>query len=205
MNESLSAFDFSDYDDDYTGHHVEEDTSKFLSFALGGEEYALEILSIKEIIEYASVTRVPMVPRYIRGVINLRGSVVPVIDLSARMGKASQDVSRRTCIVIVEMELPGEEDVIDIGVMVDAVNEVLDISDVDVEPAPSFGVSIRTDFIRGMGRVEEKFVILLDEKKVLSMDELSALKEIATTDRRQKRSSQREPENKSVESGEMEN
>ena len=131
------------------------------------------ILAIKEIIEYADVTEVPMMPEYVRGVINLRGAVVPVIDLSVRFGKPSSPVTKRTCIVIIEVEARNERQVL--GVVVDAVNAVLDIPGSEVEPPPAFGASIRTDFIRGMGKVNGKFVILLDVDHVLAADEMDAL------------------------------
>ncbi|MDZ4314323.1 MAG: chemotaxis protein CheW, partial [Azonexus sp.] len=125
------------------------------------------------IIEYGTVTEIPMMPGFIRGVINLRGAVVPVIDLSCRFGGKTTEVARRTCIVIVEM---NEGDIKqDIGVMVDAVSEVLEIAQAEIEPPPSFGAKIRTDFISGMGKVNGKFVILLDVARVLSVEEIAML------------------------------
>ncbi len=112
-------------------------------------------------------------PAFVRGVINLRGAVVPVMDLQARFGRPSSQVTKRTCIVIVEIEGGDERQVI--GVVVDAVNEVLDIASADIEPPPAFGARIRSDFIHGMGKVKGKFVILLDVDQVLSLDELGAL------------------------------
>lgn len=151
----------------------EEQQRQYLTFMLSGEVFAIGILSIKEIIEYGNLTEVPRMPEFIRGVINLRGAVVPVIDLGARFGKQATAVSRRTCIVIIEVLHEGEQQVV--GVMVDAVNEVLDIPATEIEPAPSFGAKIRSDFIRGMGKVEGKFVIILDVDHVLSLDEMSSL------------------------------
>ena len=152
---------------------IDEQQSQYLTFMLNGEIYAIGILSIKEIIEYGQLTEVPRMPEFIRGVINLRGSVVPVIDLGSRFGKAAGTVSRRTCIVIIEVLHDGEPQVV--GVMVDAVNEVLDIPAAEIEPAPSFGARIRADFIRGMGKVNGRFVIILNVDLVLSMDEMSML------------------------------
>ncbi len=146
---------------------------QYLTFMLSGEVFAIGILSIKEIIEYGNLTEVPRMPGFIRGVINLRGAVVPVIDLGVRFGKQPGNVSRRTCIVIIEVQHEGEQQVV--GVMVDAVNEVLDIPVSEIEPPPSFGAKIRSDFIRGMGKVEGKFVIILDVDHVLSVDEISSL------------------------------
>lgn len=147
--------------------------NQFLTFQLSGDVFGLEILNIKEILEYGAVTSVPMMPDYIHGVINLRGSVVPVINLANRLGRESNEVGRRTCIVIAEVN--HEEEVMDIGVVIDAVNEVLKIPATEIEPPPSFGAKIRTDFIRGMGKVNENFVILLNVEKVLSIGELSVI------------------------------
>jgi purine-binding chemotaxis protein CheW len=146
---------------------------QYLTFMLGGEAYAIGILAIKEIIEYHDLTEVPMMPACVRGVINLRGAVVPVVDLQARFGRKSGELTKRTCIVIVEVAAQGERQVI--GVVVDAVNEVLDIEASAIEPAPSFGARIRADFIHGMGKVRGKFVILLDVDRVLSLDDLGTL------------------------------
>jgi purine-binding chemotaxis protein CheW len=150
--------------------------AQYLTFMLGGEAFAIGILHIKEIIEYAGLTEVPMMPECIRGVINLRGAVVPVMDLSARFGKQPTAITKRTCIIIVEVEAGNERH--DMGVVVDAVNAVLEIPASEIEPAPSFGARIRTDFIAGMGKVNGKFVILLDVNRVLSIDEIGALAQI---------------------------
>lgn len=152
------------------------DKTQYLTFMLGGEVFAIGILAIKEIIEYRALTEVPMMPDCIRGVINLRGAVVPVMDLSARFGKQTAAATKRTCIVIVEIESSDGRH--DIGVVVDAVNAVLEIAAIDIEPPPSFGARIRTDFIQGIGKVDGKFVILLNVSQVLSTDEVGALVEI---------------------------
>ncbi len=151
----------------------DEAPSQYLTFALAGEMFAVGILNVKEIIEYGHLTEIPMMPAFIRGVINLRGSVVPVIDLSARFGSKPTEVSRRTCIVIVEVD--DAEMRHDIGIMVDAVSEVLDIPASEIEPPPSFGAKIRADFIFGMGKVAGKFVIILNINKVLSVEEIAAI------------------------------
>lgn len=156
-----------------------EEDHQYLTFLLGGEMFAIAILNIKEIIEYGSLTEVPMMPAFIRGVINLRGSVVPVVDLSARFGRHKTEVSRRTCIVIIEVESADEKH--DIGVMVDSVSEVLEIPRSEIEPPPAFGAKIRVDFMAGMGKVAGKFVIILDASRVLSVNELSLLGESAGT------------------------
>ena len=156
---------------------VEEAPSQYLTFLLSGEMFAVGILNVKEIIEYGHLTEIPMMPSFIRGVINLRGSVVPVIDLSARFGGKVTELSRRTCIVIVEVsdELGDQVSRHDIGIMVDAVSEVLDIPGSEIEPPPSFGARIRADFIFGMGKVAGKFVIILNINKVLSVEEIAAI------------------------------
>ena len=137
--------------------------------------FAISILNIKEIIEYGQLTTVPMMPGYIRGVINLRGQVVPVIDLLVRFGRDSTEVGKRTCIVIIEVNADGMSH--DIGIVVDAVSEVLAIPASEIEPAPAFGARIRTDFIEGMGKINNNFVIILSVDKVLSVDELASLTE----------------------------
>ena len=151
--------------------------AQYLTFLLSGEMYAVGILNVKEIIEYGSLTTIPMMPDFIRGVINLRGAVVPVIDLSARFSGHASTVQKRTCNVIIEVNHDGVRH--DIGIMVDAVSEVLEIPARDIEPAPSFGARIRADFIAGMGKVAGKFVIILDIQNVLSVDEIAHLSEIA--------------------------
>lgn len=152
---------------------TEADEAQYLTFLLGGEMYAIGILNIKEIIGYGQPTQVPMMPNYVRGIINLRGRVVPVIDLLPRFGRESTEVSKRTCVVIIDVEVEGEHQ--DIGVVVDAVSEVLQIASRDIEPPPAFGAKIRADFIAGMGKINDKFVIILNVDKVLSVEELAQL------------------------------
>ena len=141
-----------------------------LTFMLAGETFAIAILGIKEIIEYRGLTEVPMMPACVRGVINLRGSVVPVLDPLARFGKPSSAVGKRTCIVIVETGDAQERQVV--GIVVDAVNEVLDIADTDIEPTPSFGTRIHAEFIDGIGKVNGRFVILLNVPRMLAIEQL---------------------------------
>ena len=158
------------------------ETRQYLTFQLSGEMYALRILNVKEIIEYGSLTEIPMMPGFIRGVINLRGAVVPVVDLSARFGNRQTEIGRRTCIVIIEVsdeQEDGSRTRHDIGVVVDAVSEVLEIPAGEIEPAPSFGAKIRADFIEGMGKVDGRFVIILDIRRVLSVDEMAMLAGVA--------------------------
>jgi purine-binding chemotaxis protein CheW len=149
------------------------DQNQYLTFMLGRDTFALGILSVKEILEYAEPTGIPMMPGFIRGVVNLRGAAVPVVDLCARFGRQSAPVTKKTCIVIVEV-VAGEDSHV-IGVVVDAVNEVLEIPGAEIEPPPSFGASIRADFIQGMGKVRGKFVIILNVERVLSLEEMELL------------------------------
>lgn len=151
---------------------------QYLTFLLKGDTYALGILSIKEIIGFERLTEVPMMPGFIRGVINLRGRVVPVVDLQARFGQGTTKVGKRTSIVIVEIvEAEGEATgtVTDIGIIVDAVNEVVDIADSEIEPAPSFGAHHRPDFIIGMANRDEQFIVMLAVDRVLEINDMAAL------------------------------
>ena len=152
------------------------EANQYLTFSLAGEMFAVGILNVKEIIEYGSLTEIPMMPAFIRGVINLRGAVVPVIDLAARFGSKASEVQRRTCIVIVEIRAGDSRH--DLGIVVDAVSEVLEIPAAEIEPPPAFGAKIRTDFIAGMGKVNAKFVIILDIQQVLSVDEMASIAEV---------------------------
>ncbi len=150
---------------------------QYLTFSLGSEMFAIGILSIREIIEYGHVTQVPMTPPFIRGVINLRGAVVPVVDLAVRFERPPGETTRRTCIVIIEVDsAKGHQEM---GIIVDAVSEVLEIPAQDVEPPPEFGARIRSDFISGMGKVNGNFVVMLDVSRVLSVDEVSVAASLA--------------------------
>jgi purine-binding chemotaxis protein CheW len=149
------------------------DDNQFLTFYCGQEIFAIGILSIKEIKEFGVITSVPMMPASVRGVVNLRGNVLPIIDLNLRFGREKTTSSKKTCIIIVETK-QGEE-LMDIGILVDSVKEVVEIPPTEIEKTPSFGAKIRNDFIAGIGKVNEEFVILLDVLKVLSLEELSAI------------------------------
>lgn len=148
-------------------------SGQYLTFSLQSEVSGLDILRVREIIEYARPTTVPMMPAFVHGVINLRGNVVPVIDLAQRFGRAPTTLHARTCVVILEVDTPDGP--VPIGVLVDAVNAVLDLDAEQIEPAPSFGTGLRQDFIRGMARTEAGFIILLDVSRVLSVDDMAAL------------------------------
>jgi purine-binding chemotaxis protein CheW len=152
---------------------IPAEQQQYLTFTLGEEMFAIGILCIREIIEFGHLTQVPTAPHFIRGVINLRGAVVPVVDLAVRFGRQPCEITRRTCIVIVEIDSArGRQE---LGIVVDAVSEVLDIPPQDIEPPPEFGARIRIDFIQGMGKVAGKFVVLLDANRVLSLDEIASL------------------------------
>ena len=152
---------------------------QYLTFMLGGEMFSIGILCIREIIWYSNLTEVPMMPACIRGVINLRGAVVPVMDLSNRFGKAATPVTKSTCIIIVEVATQNEGERQSMGVVVDSVQAVLEIAASDIESAPSFGAKIRSDFIEGIGKVAGKFVILLNVNNVLSMQEIGEMGQVA--------------------------
>lgn len=152
---------------------IGDDVTQCLTFVLNGEAYGINILNIKEIIEFGNITQVPMMPDFIAGVINLRGSVVPVVDLALRVSQSSSERTKRTSIVIIDVEHEGQR--LEIGLSVDVVNEVLNISSSDIEPTPSFGTKIRTDFISGMGKVDEQLLVLLNIEQVLSVEELSMI------------------------------
>jgi purine-binding chemotaxis protein CheW len=156
---------------------IQEHLHQYLTFLVGKDNLAISILDVKEIIEINMITRVPMTPNYIRGVINLRGSVVPVIDLSARLGRECSEINKRTCIVLVQVEYNDESQLL--GMLVDAVDEILDLPESNILPPPDFGADIRNDFIKGMGRVGEEFIILLDINRVLALKELSQLRQVA--------------------------
>jgi len=156
---------------------VEE--KQYLTFMLGGETFSINILCIKEIIWYTHLTEVPMMPASIRGVINLRGAVVPVMDLSNRFGKPSTPVTKSTCIVIVEVDALNEGAGQNMGVVVDSVQAVLEIPTSEMAPAPSFGAKIRSEFMEGIAKVNGKFVILLNVNRVLSMEEIDQMGQTA--------------------------
>ncbi len=147
-----------------------ERAGKFLSFALSEEQFGLEILKVREIIGYMEITIVPQTPGYVKGVINLRGQVIPVVDLRLKFGMAETEVTEQTCIIVVEVQADGR--VFQTGLVVDRVLEVLDIVEEQIEDPPQFGAALNTDFILGMGKIEESVKILLDIDKVLSGDQL---------------------------------
>ncbi|MCW5667598.1 MAG: purine-binding chemotaxis protein CheW [Piscinibacter sp.] len=148
-------------------------SDQYLTFLLGEEVFALDIRSVREIIQYVPMTAVPLMPAFVRGVINLRGAVVPVIDLHARFGRPSAPVGKKTCIVIFDSLRDGERT--ELGLVVDAVSEVVDIAADALEPPPSFGAAVRRDFIRAIGKRAERFVILLEPDRAFDVDEMAQL------------------------------
>ncbi len=147
-------------------------TTQYLTFGLAEQEYAIGVLRVKEIIKHDTVTQVPAAPAWVRGVVNLRGGAVPVVDLAVKFGMPERPVTPRTCIVVVETTLNGEEAVM--GMMADSVNQVLDLPHADIQPPPAFGTNVRVDYLKGMGRIGTRFVLMLDVDRVLATDELIA-------------------------------
>jgi purine-binding chemotaxis protein CheW len=156
-------------------HPATPQQSQYLTFLVGDVEYGVGILRAKEIIEYVPITTVPNAPEFVRGVINLRGRVVAVVDLAVRFGRPSAAITRRSCIVIVEVERDGVRDVI--GVIADRVQQVAELPPDAIEPAPAFGTGVRTDWLLGLGRAEKGFVLLLDTDRVLTEWDAIALPE----------------------------
>jgi purine-binding chemotaxis protein CheW len=158
---------------------AEQNVQQYLTFMIGGVEYAISLLKVKEIIEYDTVTRVPKTPEWIRGVINLRGSVLPVIDLAAKFRQAPGVPGKLTCIVITEVQSGDEAAVM--GIMADSVRQVIDLNPQDIEEPPSFGTRVNVDYLLGMARSGKQFCLLLDTEKVLSTDELLELPDATET------------------------
>ncbi len=151
----------------------EQLAGKYLTFLLGEEEYGIEILKVQEIIQMQKVTQVPKAPQFVRGVINLRGKVIPVVELRNKFGMETQEDTEKTCIIVVLIQ--AGDNAITMGIIIDEVKEVLDIGKGEIEETPSFGASIETDFIMGVGKVGETVKMLLDIDKVLSAGELSSI------------------------------
>jgi purine-binding chemotaxis protein CheW len=152
---------------------------QYLTFMLGGETYAVDSRGVREIIQHSQMTIVPLMPNFVRGVINLRGAVVPVIDLQARLGGPTTEFGKKTCIVIFDVTRDGER--VELGLLVDAVSEVVSIAAGAIEPAPKFGGGLKREFIRGMGKVAGRFVILLETDRALDIEEMANQVEQAQT------------------------
>lgn len=150
-------------------------TTQYLTFRLGDEVFALDIGKVREVLDFTSITKVPRTPEFLRGVINLRGNVVPVVDMRLKFGMSRTENTVNTCIIIVEVEVDDETLVL--GTLADSVQEVIEIDAAQIEPAPRIGMRLRTEFIRGMGKRDGSFVIILDIDKIFSADELSLVQE----------------------------
>lgn len=153
------------------------DPSQYLTFVIAGDEYAIRILQVREIIQCDAITKVPRTPPWIRGVFNLRGGVVPVVDLAVKFGLAETPLTDTTCIVVTEVNLEGEQAVM--GVLADSVSQVVDLREDEIEPPPRFGTSVQVDYLLGMGKVDGKLALILDIDRVLSTDELLAASAVA--------------------------
>jgi len=147
------------------------ETTQYLTFRLGDEVFALDITKVREVLDFTTVTKVPRTPQFMRGVINLRGSVVPVVDLRLKFGMTVTEKTVNTCIIITEVTVEGDTTVL--GCLADSVQEVLDLEPGSIAPAPRIGTKLKTEFIKGMGKRDERFIILLDIDKVFSFDELA--------------------------------
>ncbi|RFO96586.1 hypothetical protein DIC66_13200 [Rhodoferax lacus] len=156
-----------------TGKASTGPTLQYLTFSLGDELFAMDIRSVREIIQHSNMTMVPLMPEFVRGVINLRGSVVPVIDLQSRFGRARATLGKKTCIII--FDAGQAEERVELGLLVDSVSEVIDIAQADVEPAPQFGTSIRRDFVHGIGKVGQEFIVILSPERALDINEMATL------------------------------
>ena len=154
---------------------IRQRAGKYLTFVLAEEEYGLEILKVREIISTMQITTVPRMPDFVKGVVNLRGKVIPVMDLRLKFGFEAPEQTEETCIIVVDV------DGVEMGIVVDKVSEVLDIAEQDIEDAPSFGSDVDTEFILGMGKAEGRVTILLDIGKVFAESELAAVSESAAT------------------------
>jgi len=147
----------------------------YLTFKLDGEDYAVDVSSVREVLDYTSITKVPRTPDFMKGVINLRGSVVPVVDMRLKFGLREAEVTVDTCIIVMEVEIGGEATVI--GALADSVKEVFELDPGRIEPPPRIGSGLESEFISGMGKYNDSFIIILDVNKVFSEDELIYLKE----------------------------
>jgi purine-binding chemotaxis protein CheW len=151
-------------------------TTQYLSFNLDDEVFALDISKVREVLEYTTVTKVPQTPAFMKGVINLRGSVVPVIDMRLKFGMSVTEKTINTCVIIVEINLDGNTTVL--GAMADSVQEVFELEDDQIEPAPEIGTRLKTEFIKGMGKRDDSFIIILDIDKVFSSEEVAMVQEV---------------------------
>ena len=150
------------------------DTRQYLTFRLDHEVFAMDVATVREVLDFTSITRIPRTPEFMRGVINLRGSVVPVVDLRLAFGMSATVKTVNTCIIVVEVSLEGETTIL--GALADSVEEVIDLEPDQIQPAPKIGTSIKTDFIRGMGKRDAQFLMILDIDRVFSAEQLAGLR-----------------------------
>ncbi len=150
-------------------------TRQYLTFQLKDEVFAIDVVNVREILEFNTVTKVPQTPDYMRGVINLRGSVVPVLDMRLKFGMAMTEKTIDTCIVVVEVAFEGDDVII--GALVDSVQEVFELESEQIEPAPRIGTHLKTEFIKGMGKRDDRFIIILDIDRVFSADEITSIQQ----------------------------
>lgn len=177
-NEELTDLDdsneFDEFDEIEQESALSEETEQFLTFKLGKELYGIEVNRVSEVIEYANIFKIPLTPDYIAGVTNLRGEVVPIIDLNARFFSRKSEITRFSCIVFVETRSGANEESILLGIIIDAIMEVADIPEDNIEPTPGFGLKIRSDYVQGIGKISDKFIVLLNTDRVLDVEELSS-------------------------------
>jgi purine-binding chemotaxis protein CheW len=152
------------------------DVQPYLTFRLGEEVFAFDVAAVREVLDFSTITKIPRTPEYMRGVINLRGSVVPVLDLRLAFNMTRTEKTVNTCIIVVEVALDNEHLVI--GALADSVEEVIEMEPDQIQPAPKLGASVRTDFVRGMGRRDSEFIMILDIDKVFGSGELELLKQL---------------------------
>ena len=157
-----------------------KDINQFLTFTLGKEIFALDIGTVREVLELTTITKIPRTPAYMRGVINLRGHAVPVVDMRLKLGMSKGSDTVDTCIIIVEIDFDGERTVM--GALVDSVREVFEMAPEAIEPAPRMGAAVNAEYIRGMGRQDENFIIILDIGRIFSAEELALVRGMGQKD-----------------------
>jgi purine-binding chemotaxis protein CheW len=153
----------------------QENALQYLTFSLGDEVFAMDIRTVREIIQHGAMTVVPLMPEFVRGIINLRGAVVPVIDLQSRFGRPKAEFGKKTCVIIFDVGQDGDK--VELGLLVDAVSEVIDIAPSAIELPPQFGTTIQREFIRGLGKVGSGFIVILEPERALNIDDMVALAE----------------------------
>ena len=159
------------------GYHFERDVNRYLTFFLTPRVFAINLMAVKEIIEYSEITSIPKLPAFIRGAINLRGKVIPVVDLSVRLDYEETVITKRSCIIVVELVVNDEP--LNVGILVDLVNQVTDLTFEQLEDAPSFGGNIKTEYIEAMAKIDNKFVVVLNIQSLLSMDDIASLEDVS--------------------------